>query len=177
MRIYRSGWLKSSIIKDLKRCAATGVFNGHPGVYTSNCTAIDLTTGSVLIYTRDVGMHTSGWLKNPDYERCVHLSISFRNPLNLDEPIPFEKKIAQEWVECFFGEYKRFVVCEMPVSTDGKRFDVHHYRIFCDENWFPIIPRGEVYSTEFTELGWKSFSELHPDDSHDLAACPQQSPT
>lgn len=24
-----------------------------------------------------------------------------------------------------------------------------------------IFPRGEVYSTQFTEIGWKSFSELH----------------
>src|SRR5690606_31231568 len=30
-----------------------------------------------LIYTRDVGHHSNGWWKNPDYERCRHLSISF----------------------------------------------------------------------------------------------------
>ena len=42
-----------------------------------------------------------------------------------------------------------------------KRAEVYHYRLFCDEGWQPIMPRGEVYSTQFTELGWKSFSELH----------------
>lgn len=38
---------------------------------------------------------------------------------------------------------------------------VYHYRLFCDEAWKPIMPRGEVYSTQFTERGWKSFSDLH----------------
>jgi len=167
MRIYRPGWLKSSIVKDLRRASATGIFGGLPGQYTINCTAVDLSTGSVLIYTRDIGMHSSGWFKNPDYERCIHLSISFRNPLNLDESIPFEKKIAEEWVSAFFGDYKLFLWCESPKSDAGKRLDVHHYRVFCDLNWFPIVPRKEVYTTEFTEIGWKSFSELHPTDERE----------
>jgi hypothetical protein len=33
--------------------------------------------------------------------------------------------------------------------------------VFCDERWQPILPRGEVYSREFTEKGWKSFSEMN----------------
>jgi hypothetical protein len=28
-------------------------------------------------------------------------------------------------------------------------------------------PRGEVYSQDFTEIGWKSFSEIHGDRAKD----------
>ena len=41
---------------------------------------------------------------------------------------------------------------------------VYHYRLFCDEGWQPLKPRGEVYTRDFIEKGWKSFSELHADD-------------
>lgn len=34
-------------------------------------------------------------------------------------------------------------------------------QVFCDPAWQPLKPRGEVYTREFTEVGWKSFSELH----------------
>ena len=27
--------------------------------------------------------------------------------------------------------------------------------------WQPVFPRGEVYSKQFTEKSWKSYSELH----------------
>lgn len=56
---------------------------------------------------------------------------------------------------------ERLLWCEPPYSEEGKKAGVYHYRLFCDENWQPIFPRGEVYSTQFTEMGWKSFSELH----------------
>ena len=38
---------------------------------------------------------------------------------------------------------------------------IHKMVKICDEAWKPIMPRGEVYSTQFTERGWKSFSEIH----------------
>jgi hypothetical protein len=37
---------------------------------------------------------------------------------------------------------------------------VWHYRLFADPSWAAIVPRGEVYSTELTEAGYLSFSEL-----------------
>ena len=50
---------------------------------------------------------------------------------------------------------------ESPKGDDGKRNDVWHYRMFCDRQWQGIVPRKEVYTTEFTETCWKSFSELN----------------
>jgi len=63
-----------------------------------------------------------------------------------------------------FCDDRRLLWIEPPYSPEGRRSDVHHYRLFCDEHWQPIKPRGEVYSTDFTEKGWKSFSELHAND-------------
>lgn len=122
--------------------------------------AINPEVSARLIYTRDVGHHSSGWWKNPDYERCLHLSISFCvNPT--DAPLPFDRKTAQEIATAFFEDDTRKCWVEPPYSPEGKHADVHHYRLFCDEGWQPILPRGEVYDKTFTEIGWKSFSEIH----------------
>jgi hypothetical protein len=122
---------------------------------------IHLETGTLLLFTRDVGHHTSGWFKNPDYERCYHLSLSFWD-LERRVARPFEHRLARAWVRAFYGEWVRCV------WEEGSKFrylpqlpEVRHYRVFCDEHWQPILPRGEVYSREFTEKGWKSFSELN----------------
>ena len=64
-------------------------------------------------------------------------------------------------LEKFFGNNRRLLWCEPPYSKQGKQAEVYHYRLFCNENWQPIMPRGEVYSKQFTEQGWKSYSELH----------------
>ena len=113
-----------------------------------------------LIYTRDVGHHTHGWWKNPDYERCLHLSISFMvNPT--DAPLPFNRPAAQVIAEAFFEDDARKCWIETPYSPEGKVRDVHHYRLFCDQSWTPILPRGEVYSREQTPANWRSFSEIH----------------
>jgi hypothetical protein len=142
-----------------------------------------------VMFTRDVGHHTSGWLKNPDYERCYHLSLSAAGPLpeqgserrivtpggagqlvGLDlKPLvglpvqasELDRDLEEAWVDAFYGEAARYVWRESAKSDIGRRKAVWHYRVFCDETWTPIVPRGEVYSTEFTELGWQSWSELH----------------
>lgn len=106
-----------------------------------------------IIYTKDTGHHTCGWWKNPDYERCYHLSISF--------PGGKKKAVVEKLVDYLFGQHKKWIWVEPPYSETGKRLDVWHYRLFCNAMWQPIKPRGEVYSTELTEAGWKSYSELH----------------
>jgi hypothetical protein len=73
----------------------------------------------------------------------------------------WNRKKAEYILDRIFGYNKRMLWCEPPYSEEGKQAGVFHYRLFCDVNWNPIMPRGEVYSTKFTELGWKSFSELH----------------
>jgi hypothetical protein len=59
----------------------------------------------------------------------------------------------------FFGEHVRLLWAESPKSLEGRRVGVWHWRLFCNERWEPIHPRGEVYSTELTEIGWQSWSE------------------
>lgn len=122
----------------------------------------------VMIFSRDVGHHSGGWLKNPDFERCEHLSLSFRgsdghpmNPARRLERAPQMHNLARRIVQAFFGDEKTKVWAEPPFSRTGKKYQVWHYRLFCNENWVAIWPRKEVYSTEFTEKGWKSFTELY----------------
>lgn len=119
-------------------------------------------TLTAIIFTRDVGHHSSGWWKNPDYERCYHLSL---RGLAFDRgtpvSLPLNMDMARKWVECFFGEDAKLTWHEGPYTATGKAEDVHHYRLFCDQAWKPIIPRGEVYSKDWTPPDWKSFSEIH----------------
>lgn len=166
--------LKSEVAAKMWRQANRGTWDGR-GVrtardyqniyekpYFERCIAEHEPTGTVLIFTRDEGMHSSGWWKNPDYERCLHLSLSFRDPLT-GMPRPRDIELTKDWVEAFFHEQKRLIWAESPYSDDGKRSEVWHYRVFCDLNWHPMMPRKEVYTREFTDAGWKSFSDLNFD--------------
>jgi len=116
--------------------------------------------GAIVIYSRDAGHHSSGWWKNPDYERCLHLSLSIRDP-RTGAQLPRDIKFFETIAQAFFGGDARKAWLEGPHSAEGKRADCWHYRIFCDLGWNPILPRHEVYSKEFTQTGWKSFSEIH----------------
>lgn len=126
----------------------------------SHLISVTLIESARLIFTRDVGHHSSGWWKNPDYERCYHLSVSFC-VTPTDEPLPFRKPFAEKLARAFFGDDARLCWVEKSYSPEGKICDVHHYRLFCDPSWSPILPRGEVYSKEDTPPNWLSFSELH----------------
>lgn len=122
-------------------------------------TADHLSTGTRLIFSFDQGHHSSGWWKNPDYERCWHLSLSFRDPLT-GSSVSKDVKLTDQWLAAFYHENRRYIWSESPYSPHGKLTDTWHYRIFCDPAWQPMIPRGEVYSREFTEAGWLSYSDL-----------------
>jgi hypothetical protein len=117
-------------------------------------------TGARLFFTRDVGHHSSGWLKNPDYERCWHLSISFFDPETGQPTRHLDRRLAGLWAQTFFGEHLPKVWVESAKSKQGQAMQVQHWRLFADEHWDPIIPRGEVYSTELTELGWRTSSQV-----------------
>lgn len=144
----------SQIFPQIVNMAKTGLFDGHSMTdYFKACRWFVERYECIIVLTRDIGYHTGGWWKNPDYERCYHLSISFpggRNPRKLEHVL-----------DKLFGNNKRLLWCEPPYSEEGKRVGVYHYRLFCDPNWQPIKPCGEVYTKQFTEIGWKSFSELH----------------
>lgn len=113
-----------------------------------------------VIFTRDCGYHSGGWWKNPDYERCLHLSLSFLDA-ETGSKMEQQKNLAAKVARAFFGDHVDKLWIEPPYSEEGRARSVFHYRLFCDPAWEPILPRGEVYSTHFTEIGWKSFSEIH----------------
>lgn len=143
--------IRSRLFNAANKGHADGTFKTQ--MYLESCRWLIERIDAIVIMTRDVGYHTCGWWKNPDYERCYHVSISYPGGTN------FKKT---EWLlNMLFGESRRMMWCEPPYSSEGKKNEVYHYRLFCDENWKPIMPRGEVYTREFTELGWKSFSEIH----------------
>ncbi len=152
--------LNETLLRRMRRCAWSGTWNGKSHTpYFLSCKHGDRSLGVVAVFTRDVGYHSAGWWKNPDFERCNHLSLSFVDP-ETEERAPKNQKLTDEFVDALFGVNKRWLWCEPPYTDDGKRMDVWHYRLFCDAGWNPIKPRGEVYNRELTEAGWLSFSDL-----------------
>lgn len=113
---------------------------------------------ALIIFSRDTGHHTSGWWKNPDYENCLHLSISYQAQ---GQHVPHDKSKSQRLAEAFFGDDASLAWIEGPYSPEGKVNDVWHYRVFTDPAWNPFKPRGEVYNNDWTPSDWKSFSEIH----------------
>jgi hypothetical protein len=148
------------LITRMRRRAWSGVWTGRgPTPYFDTCRHVCKTLGTLAIFTRDCGHHSSGWWKNPDYERCLHLSLSFFDAETMQRGSK-NQAMTDRFVDAIFGVRRRWLWCEPPYSDDGKRADVWHYRLFCDAGWNPIKPRGEVYSRELTEAGWLSFSDL-----------------
>lgn len=79
------------LIMEMYHHADVGVFRGsgdHWQPYFEYAKRVHEPTGTMLLFTRDIGHHTSGWWKNPDYERCYHLSLSFWDLAN-EVPRPF----------------------------------------------------------------------------------------
>lgn len=161
MLILDSRILKATAVEMLYKRALLGFHDGtaRAAKYLDYCRAYHAVTGTLLCFTRDVGHHAGGWWKNPDYERCWHLSLSFCDP-ETEERAPKDARLTREWLDLFYGDNVRKLWCEPPYSPEGRAVDVWHYRLFCNEAWLPIIPRGEVYTREFTEAGWKSFSDV-----------------
>lgn len=154
----------ASFVQAMKRHAASGsYFDGRNefSPYFLKAKQFHAASGTLMIYTRDVGMHSSGWFKNPDYERCLHLSLSFWDAKS-KTPTAFDDKLMRVWVNLFYGHWGRYVWEESQSRTDNPA-EVRHYRVLCDPRWQPIIPRGEVYTRDFIEKGWKSFSDQRYD--------------
>lgn len=150
------------LARTMRQHAETGLFTGQNelSLYFRLANRIHPETGTSLLFTRDKGMHDCGWFKNPDYNQCYHLSISFWDFSVLPDgtPIPYDFQIARTWIKAFYGAWSRYIWEESPFSTN-LRSEVRHYRVMTDPTWQPIIPRGEVYSRDFTEKGWKSWSD------------------
>ena len=162
MRRFKKGWLKTSVAQHLRLQALKGTNNGQVSdmPYVQSCMASyqdeDLT--HYVQFTRDRGMHDCGWWKNPTYNQCFQLSLSFRDVY--DEHVAQQHDLAREWTRLFFGEHVNLLWIEPPYYEAGKIADVYHYRLLTNLNWQPIMPQGEVYSTDWTPKGWLSFSDL-----------------
>jgi hypothetical protein len=155
----------------MRMASCTGTYAGllethEDRLYIARCRRADFRRGVLLIFTRDIGHHSSGWWKNPGFEQCFHLSVSFFDP-ETRQPAQFNAREARRWARLFFGDATRWLWIEPPYSDEGKARGVHHYRLFTDAQWHPIKPRGEVYSLADTPPGWKSFSEIHGDRAKD----------
>lgn len=189
--------IPEDVIITIRRMARFGQTTGrdqlpHERHYIDRCSHFHWHTGTVLLFTRDVGHHTSGWMKNPEFERCMHLSLSFRVPTPERTPdslasirtlgtilrsqgqwisnVPFDDAMARAWVKAILGEDRKLAWEEGPFSGEGKTLGVRHWRVFCDKGWNPIMPHGEVYSRDMTEKGWKSWSEQQGDQPNWISA-------
>lgn len=114
----------AEIFPRIWRTAQHGVFNGISAndPYLQECRWWLERFECIIILTRDVGYHTSGWWKNPDYERCYHLSISF--------PAGMKRNRLEYVVKQLFGYDRRWLWCEGPYSSVGRKCGVFHYRLF-----------------------------------------------
>lgn len=163
VRVF-AGPTPEAIGREMRRIAGYGFCfkstDPREAAYQTRCSALDAATGTRLIFTRDQCHHTSGWWKNPDYERCWHLSLSFLDA-ETGEVAPKNEALTLRWLQAFFRPDEiRMLWAEPPYTAEARRAEVWHYRLFCNEGWEGIVPRGEVYSREHTERGWKSFSEI-----------------
>lgn len=163
LKTFDEKWLPSSVAKEMRNRAFTGFFRGslkESKSYLNRCSAVHQPTGTSIGFTRDLGHHSSGWFRNPDYERCFHLSLSFRDP-HTGEFTSKNQKLTDEWLSLFYGDNKRLLWIEPPCYEIGKKLDVWHYRLFVHIDWeTPLLPRKEVYTKTFTPPGWKSWSEV-----------------
>lgn len=164
MRWFGDHWTEENIAGWLKQQASCGEYDGvmteRAKRYTDSCTAAHKSSGSILLFTKDIGMHDSGWWKNPDCNQCWHLSLSFRDP-QTGHPRGKDQEWTDKWIEAVFGPLKRLIWAEPPYYPEGKRNDVWHYRVFFAPGWTaPILPRGEVYSKDWTPSHWLSYSDL-----------------
>lgn len=151
--------IASTLQHRAKRVVLYGTEGKEEQAQIKRCFMLHRGTATCVLFTHDAGMHTSGWMRNPDYERCFHLSLS---PAPVEpETLASQEEIEALWVRAFFGDARRWTWMEGPKSTEGRREGVRHWRLFCNPDWGPLMPRGEVYSATHTPPDWRSWTEVH----------------
>ena len=161
-RTFDQRWSIAGVAKEMIRTSNLGKWRGKGNSdYLNRCFAYHQPTGSKLGLTRDEGHHACGWWKNPDYERCRHLSLTFHDPETGQPTRDKDELLTQQWIDVIFGDNKRLIWSEPPFSDAGEALCTWHYRLFFHADWKTVLlPRKEVYSRAFTEAGWLPFSEL-----------------
>jgi hypothetical protein len=149
-----------------KRWPWDGVADARGMAVLEKCRRADTKTGASLLFTFDHGYHASGWWKNPDFDRCFHLSVAELAPVlekagfDVSEIPQLTTATREAWARAFFADTERLIWTEPAVSDHGKALAATHYRVFVDVDGVPILPRGEVYSRELTAAGWLSWSDV-----------------
>ncbi|WP_010416125.1 hypothetical protein [Anaerophaga thermohalophila] len=135
MNVINHNLPKAEAFKMIRQAAETGIFTGDGmNTYLNSCRWFLPHYDCIIVFTRDTGYHSGGWWKNPEYERCYHLSISFPGGRN--------RKALNEVLAGLFGWQRKLLWAEPPYSKEGRENEVWHYRLFCDQGWQPIKPRG-----------------------------------
>ncbi len=156
---FNQHWTENHVVKAMYHLANSGTWDGGEQTeYFYSCAHYWEKYEATMFFTRDTGHHTSGWWKNPDYERCYHLSISFVDKFGNSKP--HNSKKAAKLIKLIYGNNQKLLWCEPPYSEYGVEKEVWHYRLFADEAWKPMKPTGEVYSKYKTPAHWKSYSDV-----------------
>jgi hypothetical protein len=108
-----------------------------------------------ILLTFDQGTHASGWWRNSEYDRCLHLSLThppdrrlIADPNNLPAiQSPSDKEVAA-WAAAVFGPHTDKLWIEPAASAldPYRRPNVPHIRLFLNRDNYPILPTGEVYT-------------------------------
>ena len=120
MTDHRTRLSLSKLVFDARIAAAQWLYDGSADAATmariQRCAWFYLDpAGNVtrIIFTRDSGHHSGGWWKNPDYERCQHLSISFVDRWT-GEPMDFDLARADKIADAFWGDDRKMAWIEKP---------------------------------------------------------------
>jgi len=142
--------------------------SSQPGIrYISFNRGFHDKTQALLLYSREVWMPlTIGDKVIQDQTRWRHFSISFHNTDILKDPEHYgharlpsrdDRVLVDRWIEAFFGNQRRLLLCEPPFTERGRQFDVWHYRLLVGENWLPAKVTREIPESEFEAAGWISY--------------------
>ena len=143
-----------------------------PPTVISAAHGLHVRTGAEILYNRDVDLQLAeSVLKNSELARARHLSLSFwqgqvsnRTPDGQTRGDLHRVKLADEdirtrWLHAFFGNDLRCVWICPPVGEEALRFDIKHYRLFCDERWMPAPPVVGIAQSPLHALGWHLFGQ------------------
>lgn len=127
-------------------------------------------TGSLLLYSREEWAPFSAGdtkVAGPTWWR--HLSISFHDNDPIERPesyghmravLPADYAITNLWLRKFFGNQRRWLQCDPPLSEHGKKFDVWHYRLLCAENFVANAPDAPFQTLLRQSTGCIGYDEL-----------------
>lgn len=122
-------------------------------------------TGTLLMISRETWKPlTIGNLVVARETHWLHLSMSFQETESeskdygkMRQVLPADHALTEKWIDLLFGAQKAKVLAEPPISSNGIKFDVWHYRLFCNELFLPADRHDEIWGREFTQGGWLEY--------------------